>query len=271
MESHIIKYWEITQRDLFNLFVMKYGDPETTGWSPRRRLRFDYFPPTEYYEALVSNLVSDDIDWIDVGGGRSLFPSNPSLAQRLSQQVRRLVGVDPTENIRANPYLHEHVQCRLEEYQTDTLFHLATLRMVAEHISEPQGLIRGLRRLLHPGGLVVVFTPNLWSASTVVSRLLPFRLHAPIARFFWGSDDDDVFPTVYRMNTRNHLTKLFERFGFQELYFAYLDDLSIFGQFKRLNYVELLVWRALKVMHIRYPENCLLAVYQHSANLVRDI
>ena len=264
MESAINNRLEITGQDLFNLFVMKYGYPETTGWSLRRRLGFNYFHPADYYEALVSRLVSTSTDWLDVGGGQSLFPSNASLAQTLSQRARRLVGVDPTENICANPYLHERIQCRIEEYQTDARFDLATLRMVAEHIAEPRKLIESFHRLLRPGGLVVIFTPYLWSPSTTASRLLPFRLHAPIARLFWRADDEDVFPTVYKMNTRKQLTALFEESGFQELYFAYLDDLAIFGRFKRLSYLELLLRSALRRFHIRYPETCLLAVYQHS-------
>jgi SAM-dependent methyltransferase len=262
LESSINNGLEITRQDLFNLFVMKYGNPETTGWSPRRRLGFNYFHPAEYYEALVGGLVSKSTDWIDVGGGQSLFPSNASLAQTLSRRARRLVGVDPSENISANPYLHERMQCRIEDYQTDARFDLATLRMVAEHITEPRRLIRSLQRLLCPGGLVVILTPYLWSPSTMMSRLLPFTLHAPIVRFFWGADDDDVFPTVYQMNTRKQLAGLFKDSGFQEQYFAYLDDLAIFGRFKRLSYLELLLRSALQKLHIRYPETCLLAVYQ---------
>lgn len=46
------------------------------------------------------------------------------------------------------------------------------------------------------------------------------------------------------MNTRKALRRVFEDQGFQEQAFLYLDDLSLFGRFKRLNYFETCLWRA---------------------------
>jgi len=241
---------------------MKYGDPEKTGWSPRRRFRFGYFLPADYYEALVRKLVRrNSYDWIDVGGGKALFPTNSKLAQEVAAHSRSLVGVDPSENINANPYLHGRVQSRLEDYQTDARFDLATLRMVAEHVSDPKVMVSALECLVRPGGIVVILTPHLWSFSTFISRLLPNAVHAPIAKLFWRSEDEDVFPTVYRMNRRVNLDRWFSAAGFTNLYFTYLDDLSIFGRFKWLSYVELLVWKVLNGLGLHYPENCILAVY----------
>ena len=97
---------------------------------------------------------------------------------------------------------------------------------------------------------------------TVISRLLPFKLHYPIKKLFWGGEEKDTFPTVYKMNTRWRLRKVFGECGFKERYFAYLDDLSVFGGVKFLNYVELLMWRVLGRLRLRYPENCLLGVYE---------
>lgn len=256
---------EIRFQDLRDLFALKYGDVDKIGWAPRRRLAFGYFHPAEYYEALVQKLAVGDIEWIDIGCGRSLFPSNEPLAHALSQRVRRLVGVDPSENVEANPYVHESVRCPLERYTTDTRFDLATLRMVAEHVADPAALVQVLSRLVKPGGLVVVFTPYLWSPSSVVSRILPFKLHDPIVKWLWGSESEDVFPTVYRMNTRNQLAERFNAAGFEEIYFRYLDDLSLFARFRLLNYVELILWRLSRTLRIRYPESCLLGVYQRSA------
>jgi SAM-dependent methyltransferase len=172
------------------------------------------------------------------------------------------VGVDPSENIFNNRFVRERAKCLIEDYQTDDRFDLATLRMVVEHIENPQLTVQTLSRLLRPGGMVVIFTVNRWSPVTVVSHLLPFWLHHPIKKFFWGGEERDTFPTVYKMNTRRQLATLFRDCGFKERYFAYLDDLSVFRHFKLLNYLELVTWRVLKWCRLRYPENCLLAVYE---------
>lgn len=264
MDVHSIR---ITKQDLYKLFLTKYGLPETTGWSPRRRLRFGYYLPSDHYEVLLDNILTQETDWIDVGGGGGLFPSNPSLGQVLSERARRLVVVDPSDNIARNPFAHERAKFLIEDYQTDDCFDLATLRMVAEHITNPPSVVRCLNRLLRLGGVVVILTVNKWSPVTVISRLIPFRLHYPIKRLFWGGEERDTFPTVYGMNTRRTLRSLFQDGGFEERHFSYLDDLAVFGRFRFLNYLELLAWRGLKCLRVPYPEQCLLCVYEKTEDV----
>jgi len=248
--------------DLKQLFVLKYGDPATTGWSPRRRLAFGYYLPADHYEALISKLVTPETDWIDVGGGGALFPDNEKLSDMLAKRARNLVVVDPSENIAVNPFPHRRARCLIEDFETDEQFDLATLRMVAEHITDPPAVARKLNQLLRRDGLVVILTVNRWSPVTLVSQALPFGLHHPIKQMFWGGEEEDTFPTAYKMNTRRQLRNLMSAHGFEEQHFAHLDDLSAFGQFKHLNYVELRVWRALKALDLKYAENCLLGVYR---------
>ena len=134
--------------------------------------------------------------------------------------------------------------------------------MVVEHVEKPPEFIDALWRVLRPGGRVVVFTVNKTSPITLVSRTLPFALHYPIKRFLWGGNEEDTFPVRYRMNTKHILGELFRRQGFSELAFAYLDDLSTFNQFRCLGRLELFVWRLCQEAGLKYPENCLLGVYE---------
>jgi hypothetical protein len=39
-----------------------------------------------YYEAVVAKLVRPESQWLDVGCGRGVFPSNPRLAQTLAKR-----------------------------------------------------------------------------------------------------------------------------------------------------------------------------------------
>ena len=56
---------------------------------------------------------------------------------------------------------------------------------------------------------MVLLTVNAYAPVTIVSRLMPFNLHYPVKRFFWGGQEEDTFPTAYRMNTRGRLRSLF--------------------------------------------------------------
>ena len=250
-----------TLGELRSLVRSKHGDIATAGWGVRRRDRFGFFTPDDHYEALVRRFVRPGIRWLDVGGGSSVFPHHVALAKELSEMAGLLVGVDPSDNIHSNPFVHERHQCLIEDLQTPHRFDLATFRMVAEHIAEPKRVVNTLSHLMVPGGRVIIFTVNKWSPISLVSKATPFGLHHPIKKRVWGGDEQDTFPIQYRMNTRRDLHRAF-RPDFDETAFLWLDDLATFSQFRALNWVELQAWRVLRAFRWPYPETCLLGVYR---------
>ncbi|WP_197171216.1 class I SAM-dependent methyltransferase [Novipirellula aureliae] len=200
--------------------------------------------------------------WLDVGGGHAIFPNNPDSASELVSRCKVVVAVDPSEYVRENQFVHESVCSPLEEYSSAIQFDLATMRMVVEHVEDPVQFVASLGRLVKPGGYVVVFTVNRNTPIATLSTVIPFGLHHPIKRLFWGGDEKDTFPVCYRMNSRDVLRELFSNAGFDERAFEKLDDLSTFGRFKVCNYLELLGWSGFRWVGKSYPENCLLGIYQ---------
>lgn len=210
----------------------------------------------------MSKLVKEGQPWLDVGGGRDLFPHNRQLASILSKRSGCVVGVDPDSTLQENPFIHHKVNAPIEDYRDSRTYPLVTLRMVAEHITQPQRAIEALARLTAPGGRVVVYTINVWSPLSVLSWIIPFRFHHSIKRFFWGTEEKDTFPVAYKMNTRRQLRRIFTEAGFQERSFAYLSDCRTLARFRSLFRLELQSWRILKSIGLVYPENCLLGVYE---------
>jgi SAM-dependent methyltransferase len=251
----------ITKNDLQEVFRLKYGNSHICGWGPRIRLFFNYFTPDDYYEAMVAKLTTNGSCWLDVGCGRNIFPSNYTLARLLTDRCRLVVGVDPDETIEENSFVHQRYKKTIEEFSSNEEFDLITLRMVAEHMVNPESVITSLFRLTKSGGKVVVYTVNKWSLIPVITRLVPFNFHHPIKRILWGTEDKDTFPVTYRMNTHRALTRLFERHGFRECHFSYLDDCRTFARFRVMLLMELSFRALLHVWGIMYPENCLLGVY----------
>ena len=250
----------VTEKDLRELHHLKYG--EHPGWGPRARLRFRYFTPDDVYEAAVSKLISEGCFWLDVGCGRDVFPDHPKMAKRLADRCQLLVGVDPDTNIEDNLVVHQKARTTIEKFRSDYTFDLITMRMVAEHISNPEETARVLAQLVKPGGRVVIYTVNKNAPLAVLARVIPFKLHHAIKRFFWRTEERDTFPVVYAMNTSKELATLFVQAGFREQYFAYLDDCRTFFRFKWLSYLELTCQFALRSLGFRYPENCLMGIYQ---------
>jgi 2-polyprenyl-3-methyl-5-hydroxy-6-metoxy-1,4-benzoquinol methylase len=251
----------VYQQSIKNVLQLKYG-ATPAGWGPRQRQRFGYCTPDDIYEATVAGLLVEGCRWLDVGCGRDIFPGNPSLARVLASRCSLVAGVDPSENIYENALLHERARTSIDDFQSNHRFNLITMRMVAEHITNPGKTVRALQGLIAPGGAVLVFTVNKWSPVSMASAIIPFRLHHTFKTILWDAEERDTFPTAYKMNTRRELRRLFTSAGFRERHFEYLDDCRTTCNFRRLNWLELQARRMFRAAGFVYPENCLLGIYQ---------
>lgn len=253
---------EPTLAELEEIFRMRHGELESTGWNPRQRRRFGYFTPDEYYEAVVEKLVTPGCTWLDVGCGRKLFPSNIELAEKLSKRCGHLTGVDPDETLEENPYVHEKVRGLIDDFVPQRAYDLVTLRMVAEHVADPIAAVKKIRSCLAPGGRAVIYTVNKWSPVPLITRCVPFALRHPVKKALWRTDAVDTFPTCFRMNSRKDLQQQFASLGVEEEYFAKLDDCRSFARFRATQWVELAGRKIFRGVGMSYPENCLLGVYR---------
>lgn len=247
------------------LLVEKYGPTETQGWGPRLRASFGHATPDDWYEASLDVLVTATTRWLDVGCGRNLFPSNPVTSRRLAERCAQLVGIDPDDNIDDNPYLHERIKLPIEQYRPERLFNLVSMRMVAEHITDPEAAVCALAGVVAPGGRVVVYTVSKWSPAALVAAVTPIGFHHFVKRFLWRTEERDTFPTAYRMNTRASLSGVFARHGFREEHYLLVADCRTTNRFRWLNRIELGLERSLRAVSLPYPESCILAVYRKDA------
>jgi 2-polyprenyl-3-methyl-5-hydroxy-6-metoxy-1,4-benzoquinol methylase len=255
---------DVTQEQLQRVASAKYGNLAEGGWGPRLRARFGHFTPDDWYEALLTSLVGPQTRWLDVGCGREILPFSPEGARALSQRCASLTGLDPSDNIDDNPYVHHRAKCMLEDFAPAEVFDLVTLRMVVEHITAPDSAAAALSRLCRAGGLVVIYTVDKFSPVSLVSALTPMSVHHGIKYWLWRSETRDTFPTAYLMNTRRSLATLMSAHGFAEEAFFTLSDTRTTNRFFLLNVMEVVIWRALHAVGLDYPEKCLMGVYRRT-------
>ncbi len=247
---------------LHRLTRIKQGPQGGAGWGTALRARFEHFTPDDYYESCLDSLVGNQTEWVDVGGGNAVFPSNPRLARVLADRCARLVAVDPSPNVNENVFAHSHCCAMLEDFKDSRGFDLATMRMVVEHVVRPQDFVGRLAQLVRPKGKAVVYTVNRWAPVTLISANTPMWFHHAAKKILWRSREEDTFPVVYGMNTRSRLGELFAAAGFREVYFQYLDDCRTLARWKFTLAAELALWKALHSTGLHYPETCLLGVYE---------
>ena len=80
--------------------------------------------------------------------------------------------------------------------------------MVVEHLDAPGTQFAEIARVLKPGGVFIVHTPNRRGYATIAARLIPKRIKKKLVNLFEGREAEDVFETFYRANTKEDIEQL---------------------------------------------------------------
>jgi len=94
------------------------------------------------------------------------------------------------------------------------LFDVVLCYDVVEHLEQPARTFAEFWRVLKPGGLCVVKTPNLFGPSTLAAAVLPHAVHVAVHRGL-GTREGSVFPTRFRCNTAAQLDAALAVSGFE--------------------------------------------------------
>jgi len=96
----------------------------------------------------------------------------------------------------------------------DDSFDLVYANFVIEHLEAPSTALWEWRRVLRPGGSVVLLTSNSANPLLAATRLLPHGARVLFKRVGAGVAEQDVIPAPYRANTPKRLATLVAGAGF---------------------------------------------------------
>lgn len=195
------------------------ADKDDKYWQEYWRFRTAHFPDTksaqDCYEDTVQ-VFTETAKWLDIGCGHALLHHwRIEKSREFARKARILVGIDYDQSsIVKNFIVTERVvgDSLCLPFRTG-FFSLVTCNMVMEHISDPKLFVYEIARVLEPGGVGVVHTPNLLHWQTLVSALTPHWAHEFACRMLENRGPSDVFPTFYRGNTLGRLLRLFRNQG----------------------------------------------------------
>ena len=168
-------------------------------------------------EALQAGAVA-----LDAGCGRT------TRLRDYRDRITRLVGVDSDEAAgRENPFLDEFVPADLDHslpFDEDS-FDLVYANFVVEHLEHPERGFAEWRRVLRPGGRLVLLTSNRASPLMAAADRLPQRARLLIKRRGAGAVERDVYPTRYLANTPERLAAVAAAAGFEPVAVEYVGTL----------------------------------------------
>jgi len=132
---------------------------------------------------------------------------------------------------RENPYVDEFLAADLGGPLPfeDNLFDLVYANFVVEHLEDPGATFAEWRRVLKPGGRLVLVTSNRANPLMAIGDRLPSRARLLIKRRGAGAVERDVYPTRYLVNTPGRLASATAAAGFSPVSVEYVGTLHRYG------------------------------------------
>jgi len=199
--------------------------------------------------------------WLDIGCGHDVVPQWLGVA---ANGLSPLAGVDlDAVALRSNSRVRFAIVGNGESLPfADRSFDLVTANMVLEHVAVPDRLFREVARVLQPGGVFLVHTPNRSGYTTLLTRAIPQRLRASLAGTLHDRRAEDVYPTHYRANSAPVLRRLADRCGFEIPTLDYVLSSPQLIRVAPLLVPEMVLIAALQAQALAGMRPCLLATFR---------
>jgi len=219
------------------------------------------------FDALIARHMHPEAVVLDAGCSRG-DPDLPAL-----QRGRLLIGSDmDLLGLRANTLADGCVLTPLSALPFgDNTFDVIASKWVAEHLEEPLADFAECQRVLKPGGVLILLTPNAYSLFSTISRMIPYRLKQLMKGNMFGLHEEDTFRTWYRANTRGQLARLMAQAGLEPVSFELLPGMWTFFIFSRpvARMVRVLEYGQMRVPGLRGAATYIIGAWRKPSDAVQ--
>jgi 2-polyprenyl-3-methyl-5-hydroxy-6-metoxy-1,4-benzoquinol methylase len=127
-----------------------------------------------FFKKILKQITGNYLQVLDIGGGTGWIPD---VLKKTDKRVNfvQIVDIDPASKNTANAKGHAYFEGTIEEFTTDKKFDLILMLNLIEHVADPLAVLQKTESLLHPGGIIVIKTPN--------TKSLDARLYK---KTYWG-------------------------------------------------------------------------------------
>jgi 2-polyprenyl-3-methyl-5-hydroxy-6-metoxy-1,4-benzoquinol methylase len=224
------------------------------GRKATRRLQYRILPHLRWNQQIwgetIRQHLGQPVRWLDAGcGWRLLDKDLDPLENELIRRAGVVVGVDLDL-----PHLGKHLNISRRACASlaslpfpEASFDLITCNMVAEHLSDPTTIFQEVSRVLSPGGIFLLHTPNtrnyLVFANILAKKILPRSLVLKLVND--GRETEDIYPTYYLANNERALRRLGDSAKLQPEFVRFLTQPQPYSRFfAPAAFFELLLMRA---------------------------
>jgi SAM-dependent methyltransferase len=169
-------------------------------------------PGLKYAQDLYEDVLGSQVDhrtrWLDLGCGHNILP--PWRAEQEKALVKRcsqIIGIDvDRSSLSKHPTIKLRIAGSIGRLPfRDACFSLVTANMVLEHLDAPGPQFAEIARVLRPGGIFLMHTPNRRGYAARAAMLIPAPIKKKLVYLLEGRTEGDVFETFYRANTKEEI------------------------------------------------------------------
>lgn len=174
-----------------------------------RRPEWDSSPIV--YRRLIAQKVNADTRILDIGCGHTDF------LKEVYDRTPHSYGADPDSDALAkNQTIKHKVVANAERLPFENgFFDVVVLAWVLEHLEDPEKVFREIHRVLKPNGTVIFLTPNTWNYNVWIIRAIPNAFHDFFTRRLYERQENDTFPTRYKINSTKQVERLLTKIGYE--------------------------------------------------------
>lgn len=204
--------------------------------------RPDFEGGTRPFYRLCKEQIPSGANILEIGSG----PSNS--CSKLLSEIGQVTGLDVDPEVRSNQWLSQAFvfDGRRMPFE-DASFDACVSNFVLEHVSHPQEHFMEVARVLRPGGVYCLRTPNLFHYVSMGAHLMPHSVHLMFANKLRRLADDahDPYPTYYRSNTRGRLRELCSASGMKKPEIRLLEPEPSYGRAHPLLFYPMMAYERL--------------------------
>jgi SAM-dependent methyltransferase len=196
-----------------------------------RRFYPGYVDEHARFDEMIGRYLEPGVAVLDAGAGRGVMYPND-----YRRVAARVAGVDTDPAVMENRNLTDAALADLSHLPyEDGAFDLVFSKYVFEHLEHPIPVMRELRRVMKPGGHLLIHTPNRWHYVALAATATPTRFHA------WfnakrGRIEADTFPTRYRINDSKTIRRAAAASRFRVVSLEFLETKPDYLYFHPLAY-----------------------------------
>ncbi len=195
----------------------------------------------EFYGRINSILKKTDTI-LDLGAGRGSWNLLDKCFYRretrdLKNKVNLLIGADIDNIVMQNKTTHKNILMSSDKIPLgDKSIDIIIADWVLEHVENVDSFTSEINRVLKPGGIFCARTPHKYKYVSILARIFSNKIHKKIIKLVQPSrEEQDVFPTFYRLNTFKDIKK--NLFSYKNYSYLYASHPAYFANKKSIFFI----------------------------------